>query len=505
MRNSVGKSTLLITASKLASLGINMACVMVLSRIRTLDEYGTYSQLLLAINLVSMLFIMGLPNSINYFLAREESAEGKRAYLSHYFTLNLLLSAFAGVILFLSVPVLERYFHNDAIGTYSFFLLLYPFASITMSAVESVLVVYERPRTLVLYRLLNSLSLLGILVAADALGMTFRQYMALFLLTELLFALAVYVIAGQLAGGLRLAFSTAKLREIAVFCIPIGLASAVGTLSAELDKLVISAFFSTSDYAIYTNAAKELPLTVLSSATNMVIMPKIVRHLHRGEEKQAISLWKDAFVLNYAVMAVMVFGIVTYAPEVITILYSEKYLPGVTVFRIYTLILLLRTTYFGMILNATGNTKYIFRVSVAQLCVNLVLNLIGCRWLGLIGPAAATVIVSFMGAALLSCRTGNLLNIPPRSVIPWRELLSITAVNFLFAAVFTVAKRMLPLEFWVGALFRAVASERISTAALGECTESILLGAVWVLLYFMLLFRFLKRKWNEINRSGEVQ
>lgn len=502
MRNSVGKSTLLITASKLASLGINMACVMVLSRIRTLDEYGTYSQLLLAINLVSMLFIMGLPNSINYFLAREESAEGKRTYLSHYFTLNLLLSAFAGVVLFLGVPVLERYFHNDVIGTYSFFLLLYPFASITMSAVESVLVVYERPRTLVLYRLLNSLSLLGILVAADALGMTFRQYMVLFLLTELLFALAVYVIAGRLAGGLQLAFSAAKLREIAVFCIPIGLASAVGTLSAELDKLVISAFFSNSDYAIYTNAAKELPLTVLSSATTMVIMPKIVRHLHRGEAERAISMWKDAFVLNYAVMAVMVFGIVTYAPEVITILYSEKYLPGVTVFRTYTLILLLRTTYFGIILNATGNTKYIFRISVAQLCVNVVLNLIGCRWLGLIGPAAATVIATFWGAYRLLRATAHELAVPISSLLPIRALAGLTAINFTIALLFAGLKVVLPLDTALAHICTELLAGR-NAASIGQCGESVLLGLVWVLLYAVLMYRPLRRKWDTMNQAGE--
>ena len=504
MRNSVGKSTLLITASKLASLGINMACVMVLSRIRTLDEYGTYSQLLLAINLVSMLFIMGLPNSINYFLAREESAEGKRAYLSHYFTLNLLLSAFAGVVLFLSVPVLERYFHNDAIGTYSFFLLLYPFASITMSAVESVLVVYERPRTLVLYRLLNSLSLLGILVAADALGMTFRQYMVLFLLTELLFALAVYVIAGQMAGGLRLAFSAAKLREIAVFCIPIGLASAVGTLSAELDKLVISAFFSTSDYAIYTNAAKELPLTVLSSATTMVIMPKIVRHLHRGEEKQAISLWKDAFVLNYAVMAVMVFGIVTYAPEVITILYSEKYLPGVTVFRIYTLILLLRTTYFGMILNATGNTKYIFRVSVAQLCVNLVLNLIGCRWLGFIGPAVASALVEYTANYMTLKITAQRLSISVASLFPSKPLMMITIVNLVLSAFFLWLKRIMPLEVYFAQLLANITSNQFlgpDIITSGQCIESIVLAVLWVIMYGIILYRPMQKQWRKINEK----
>lgn len=502
MRNSIGKSTLLITASKLASLGINMACVMVLSRIRTLEEYGTYSQLLMAVSLVSVLFIMGLPNSINYFLAREETAEGKRSYLSYYFTLNLLLTCVSGVVLFLGVPVLELYFHNEEIGTYSFFLLLYPFASITMSAVESVLVVYERPRTLVLYRLLNSLSLLGILIVVDVLGMTFRQYMVLYLLTELLFAVAVYVIAGRLSGGLRLAFSAAKLREIAAFCIPIGLASAVGTLSAELDKLMISTFFSTSEYAIYANAAKELPLTVLSSATTMVIMPQIVRHLHRGEAERAISLWKDAFVLNYAVMAVMVFGIVTYAPEVITILYSEKYLPGVTVFRIYTLILLLRTTYFGMILNAMGKTKYILKNSIRVLVLNVVFNLI-CYWkFGFVGPAIATVAVTFWCGYDLLQATARELRVSILSLLPLRALAGLTAVNLIFAALFAGIKFVLPLETTMDRIFETLFSGRSLTAA-GQCGESVLLGLIWILLYAVLMYRPLRRKWNTINQSGE--
>lgn len=504
MRNSIGKSTLLITASKLASLVINMACVMVLSRIRTLEEYGTYSQLLMSVSLVSTLFILGLPNSINYFLAREETPEGKQSYLGHYFTLNLLLSALAGIVLALGTPALEWYFHNGDIGTYSFFLLLYPFASITMSAVESILVVYERPRTLVLYRLLNSLSLLGILIIVDALGMTFRQYMVLFLVTELVFAFAVYLLANSLSGGLRPAFSVAKLREIAVFCIPMGLASAVGTLSAELDKLVISAFFTTSEYAIYTNAAKELPLTVLSSATIMVIMPKVVQFLHRGEKDRAISLWKEAFVLNYAVMAVMVFGIVTYAPEVITILYSEKYLPGIAVFRIYMLLLLLRSTYFGMILNALGKTKYIFRISVLQLCVNVVLNLIGCRWLGFIGPAIASALVEYTANYMTLRITAQKLSISVASLFPSKPLMMITIVNLVLSAFFLWLKRIMPLEVYFAQLLANITSNQFLGPDIiisGQCIESIVLGVLWVIMYGIILYRPMQKQWRKINEK----
>lgn len=502
MHNSIGKSTLLITASKLVSLVINMVCVMLLSRIRTLEEYGTYSQLLMAANLASTLMILGLPNGINYFLAKANSQEERSSFLNHYFTLNTILCAGAGLVLVFCSPLLAHYFKNEDIHSYIFFLLLYPFASITMSAVESILIVYERPRTLVLYRLLNSLSLLGILVVADSLGLSFRQYMVLFLATELLFALAVYALAGRLSGGLRFAFDSLKLQQIAEFCIPIGLATAVGTLSTELDKLVISHFFSTAEYAIYTNAAKELPLTVLASATTMVVMPKVVQMLHKNEKRQAVTLWQDAFLLNFTVMAVMVSGIVTFAPEVITILYSEKYLPGVTVFRVYTLLLLIRCIYFGMFLNALGKTKYIFRISVLQLIVNIVLNIIFCIWLGFIGPAIATVVAIFMGAVFLSRRSCKELDIPIRALIPWKGLLSITAVNFAFAMVFMVIKQRLHLEALVGTFLQAALSGKASADAVGECAESVLLGIIWVVLYAILLTAPVKKKWKEINQQG---
>ena len=114
-KQSVGKSTVIISLSKGLSLIMNMLCVMVLSRIRTLEEYGTYSQILMSVSLVSTLFLLGLPGSINYFLARAEEREEKRNFLNQYYTLNLLLSLLVGVVLFFGIPALEWYYNNPAI------------------------------------------------------------------------------------------------------------------------------------------------------------------------------------------------------------------------------------------------------------------------------------------------------------------------------------------------------------------------------------------------------
>ena len=67
---SVGKKSLILTITKIITLLVSLIVSMLLSRYATLEEYGTYSQLLIAVNLFTSIFMLGLPNSTNYFLVK---------------------------------------------------------------------------------------------------------------------------------------------------------------------------------------------------------------------------------------------------------------------------------------------------------------------------------------------------------------------------------------------------------------------------------------------------
>lgn len=91
MKSTIAGDALKLTISKMIILVLSMIAAMLLSRFRTLEEYGTYSQLLLVINLVTSIIMLGLPNSINYFLARAETEESRQKFLSIYYTLRPFL------------------------------------------------------------------------------------------------------------------------------------------------------------------------------------------------------------------------------------------------------------------------------------------------------------------------------------------------------------------------------------------------------------------------------
>ena len=179
-KNRIGNDALLLTGSKVLTSLIGLVSAMLLSRFRTLTEYGTYSQLMMAVNLFCSLFMLGLPNCINYFLARAQTEEERGKFLSVYYTLSTLLSVIIGVVMVLAIPLLEIYFKNGLIRIFWYFLALYPWTRVIMSGVENLLVVYNKTNKLVIYRILNSVCLLLIILLVQLFGGNFGHYMLLF-------------------------------------------------------------------------------------------------------------------------------------------------------------------------------------------------------------------------------------------------------------------------------------------------------------------------------------
>ena len=482
---TLGGEAVRLTFSKIITLIITMATTMLLSRFRTLEEYGTYSQILLVINLFTSLLMLGLPNSINYFLARAETQYERQRFLSVYYTLSTIISIVIGIVLVLATPIIESYFHNPLIGKFYYFLALYPWASIITSSIENVLVVFKKTDFLMIYRFIVSTITLGTVLIVQWGGWGFSGYMILFVIIHCLFAISVYTIVSFNCGGLKLSINLPLIRRIFEFSIPIGLATVIGTLNTEIDKLLIGYLMDTEQMSIYTNAARELPLTIVAGSITAVLLPQLTRMVKNNNTEDAIKLWSYSTEISFIAMSVLVAGIFTFAEDVMCILYSEKYLPGVSVFRMYTLNLLLRVTYFGIVLNAFGETKKIFYCSVFSLALNSALNPLMYYFFGMIGPAAATFLALLIIVLLQLKMTSNITEIPYSRVFPWKECGLVLSVNIGLSILFKVVKQILPID-----------------QVFGETIESIILGLIWAGGYFFIMKKRLFYLWHKLNRGG---
>lgn len=299
MKNSIGKDALKLTIMKIITLIIVMVSEVLLSHFRSLDEYGTYSQVTMVVTLATSMFAMGFPNSINYFLARAETREEKNCFLSTYFTFNTVLSFITGIILIIATPFISKYFNNYYISKLIFVLFLLPWINIINLSFDNFLIVEKRTSLLMIYRIARGIVTLFLIIVAHKLNWNFILYMKCFIISEVIFTIIIYLIVTNLSNEVLIGMNWSSIKNILKFSLPLGLATIVGTLNIEADKLMVGYFFDTKTLAIYTNAAKEIPVTIIASSITAVLMPQVVRLLKLKKEKDVIDLWGNASYLSY--------------------------------------------------------------------------------------------------------------------------------------------------------------------------------------------------------------
>ena len=490
--NNIGKDSLILTISQFMVLGINMLNVMLLSRFRTLEEYGTYSQIIMVCTIAITFFSAGFSQCINYFLGKSKTEQEKQKFVKNYYSIVTCVGTVAGLLTLAILPAIEKYFGNPLVSRYWYVLLFYPISNIINSGVDRFFIAYRKSKGLLAFRVCHSLIILSETVLAVCLNLSFFRYMIIYTVSEMVFSSFVYLWIKMLIGVTPFGFDKTIVKDILKFAVPMAIASLVGTINIELDKFVVGGLVNTETMAIYTNAAKELPVYIFSTSISSVTMPFVVKKISNNKNKDAVALWKKSITLSFYLVCFCVCVLFAFAPQIISLLYSDKYLPGVSVFRVYSLALLFRITYYGMALNSLGKTKNILRASIATMVINLVLDiglykaldLINPQ-LALLGPAIATLIsVAVMNMYQLHL-TKKLLQVKFTDIYPVKSIIKITLLNAVLACVFYAVQQF---------VFTLVDFDKI--------VLSIFIGIVWLGVYFVLVHKPVIRIWKQLNAGN---
>ena len=479
---NIGKDAAYLSVAKIVIMGVSLLSNMLLSRFRTLEEYGTYSQINIIINLFTAFLMLGLPSSVNYFLSLAETGKERNIFLSVYYTLTISICFVIGLLIIAFLPLLESYFGNSQLKDFAYFFAIYPFVNVLISGIGNVYIVYDKSKYLAIVNFITALVALVSVLIAEYLGLSFNDYMFLFLIGNILISLVLIYSINQLDGRLRLYINKELIIKIFKYSIPIGFATLVGTINLEIDKLMIGNLLDTESLAIYANAGKELPLVFIAASLTSVLLPSLVRMLNNGYNKDAISLWGKTVTLSYIFMCFFCTACIVFAPQIVVFLYSDKYLPGVPVFIVYSLVLLLRVTYFGIVLSALGRTKLIMWSSIVALCINIVLNLLLYNLFSFIGPALASLISILVVNLAQLIWTAKIVNISFFSIFPWKDLWHISLVNILWGIIAYLLLKIFSINY-----------------SIRDIIVACVIGCVFLLLYSICVYKKIATLWKELN------
>ena len=481
-KKGVATDSLKLSIAQIVSLAISMINIMLLSRFRSVEEYGTYSQMLMVSAIIVTFFASGFAQCINYFLANENNDKLRIRFIKSYYTIISICGVLGGLVSVLLIPWLNLYFKNEKLLDYWFFLLVYPISKILNDGVDRFFILYHKTNQLMLYKVRYGITSLITVVVAIVFDWDFKFYMVIFTIVELVFGFLVYWFVYRITNVVPFGFNYEMMKRILSFAIPMALAALVSVINKELDKLVIGGLTNTETLAVFTNAAKELPITVFSTSIYTVVMPHVVKKIQSNNTKEALNTWKESIKLASLIMCFFCVSFFVFAPQVISVLYSDKYLPGLSVFRIYLLTELFRLTYYGMVLNANKQTKLILFSSIGAMVVNLVLDMVLFKLIGINGPAWATVasVAAMNMFQLIS--TKMLLNV---------SFLDLYPVAYIFKSVLLNVLLAIP--------FAKIQNLSFKYLSINHNFITIIIGIIWMFCYFFLIRKKVKVIWKSLN------
>lgn len=399
--NAAGDATVLALV-RLMTMCLSLITTRVLSTYLTTFAYGTYSQVLLIVSTTVSLTTFGLIDAINFYYCGAKDKEKKDAYIATIVTLQCCTGVFAGITILLLAEPICNYFGNLELRDYLPFAAILPLLQNGISLLQVLFVSVGKARQLAIRNLIISMAQL---VCAIVAGMCKNVGLILTVSVVLSSGQILFFVWSLKKSGcyIRIASCDFKLsRSILKYSIPMAVFTLVNALNRDMDKYLISAVSDTETLAIYSNAAKVLPFDILLISFMTVLLPHITRQIAEKRYEDAVETYRSYLEISYISTALLAFSVLTAAPEAMELLYSEKYLSGLSVFRIYIINDIFHFASITLILTASGRTKLLMRIGFAGLAANFALNILLYQVLGIAGPALATLLVSLgMGALIL--------------------------------------------------------------------------------------------------------
>lgn len=408
-KNSIVKDSIILTLVKVITLTTSMIQTMIISRIMTLTEYGTYSALLIIVSLGTIIAGLGLNNAVNFFFNKETDETVKKKYIDTIFSITIIAGSVFAILIYCFKNYIAIYYDNELIIPLIIYVVFRPMFANIIALYQQLYISVGKTKVIAIRNFLISfLQVLSIPITF----IIFKDLRSVLIITVILDICQLLYFGVDFRKTLKINFlkiNTHYIKPVLKYAIPMSLATMIAVIFKETDKLIIAKVGTIEDLAIYTNMSKQLPFEFIVLCFTTVITPVIVK-LITIDKNKAIELWKSYLEFGYICTWILCAGAIICSKELLVFLYSETYSSGLNIFVIYLFIEMFKYTYFGLILSATGKTKHILYSSGIAMIANVIFNIIFYKIFGLIGPALVSLICTVaMGIIqlFLSCREMN--------------------------------------------------------------------------------------------------
>lgn len=470
---SLTEKTGVVVFARIITTVVDLALAIAVVRLLSKTDFAIMGYILMIHEVARNVAVLGFPDSVFYFFERITNT-ARRGFAVQTITILMLSGAVAGLAILgfnFFIPDFLSQWPEESVRALQQFLPLMALVSvleIPTWPTTNILLASDRQKGAACYELSTSILAFCALVLPLAFGYGLEPAIwSLVGYSVIRFVGSLVLLGIILPKNARLADrhvdavqtkesdsqgnypleSRIPLMDQARFALPLGLSSLVGRFNKYIDKFIVSIFLVNTAYAEYSVAANEVPLIkVIPLAVGSVLISRYVQFNLQSKKDELLALWHKGIEKVSLLVIPMTILFTLLAPELITFLFETEgvsYANAVLPFQLYNLIVLIRVTHYGSILQAFGDTKGVFYFSINLLIANILLSVPLTIYFGIVGTAAGTLIANIYNWLLLLRRIGGHMELPFWKVLPFPFYSKVLALSVGTGLLLFVVKEQL--------------------------------------------------------------
>lgn len=429
---------------KLLTTALSLVITRLLSEYLEIREYGTYSQIMLMVSTVASFTIFGMMDGTNYFYSIESDSDKKEAYVSTIWALQCFLSTIVGIVILVFSKLICNYFDNPDLKNLIIFAAVLPWAQNLLWILQSLIVAIGKAKTLAFRNLAVALIRLVVVLLVILWVRSIVIVLISTLILDILQMIFFLIVLRRNQCTLKFSrIDIGLIGDILRYCAPMAIFIMVNAFNRDMDKYLISLMTDTETLALYANASKQLPFDIVMTSFCTVLIPYITRYISEKKNKQAAELYKLFLEITYISTGILCMAALSVSPQLMKLLYSDKYINGVLIFSIYILVDLFRFTNITLVLCAAGKTKKLMLLGFGSLIVNAILNIILYKALSITGPAIATLVVTVLTGVLMLYFSAAILNTRISGFFDFKYLMYFASVGVILSLGLSILRNFL--------------------------------------------------------------
>jgi O-antigen/teichoic acid export membrane protein len=438
---SLLKRGIILSFSRLSNQIILIFSPIILVRLLSVAEYGSYREFILYSSIVVSLVTLGVPQSLQYFIPKQP--KGARIWVTQTVLIGLVLAALAIAGIWIAGDQLRARTSLDFVLA----LQLYVFFGVNLNYLEHYWLGKKRTDYVLYYSTGALTARVLVLIAAAMYSPTaFSLIYAVVLLEIVRFC---FVLIFSIRANLftrQVSYST--FFEQAKYFVPLGLGGMVQVVNNKVGPLYIAIMLGPEILALYVIGAFAMPIiNIFRGAVGDVIFPEILE-LRTITSSDSLPLWRKATVLYCVLMFPTSCILMFFASDIVTILFTADYTLAAPVFQIFATMLVISCFEFHLPLRAQNKNRYFVSGSVVSLICNLLVLYPLATWFGMVGPALAMVASQLVLAIYLGRMATVVYNITVAELLDWQKILMTILAILICLPILILAKLTMEPSIW---------------------------------------------------------